>query len=120
MATYRGVAPAEADPAEPATVSELEAKPSEITTRSQKIGGARFIDRTCPRRFRPWETVSHGKDAMLRCQYKQLRVLEALDVPGLRVPNTLRRSPAKRLLLIEFVPGNTIETLGLPDPVITT
>jgi len=58
--------------------------------------------------------------AMLWCQYKQLRVLEALHVPGLRVPNTLALLLAKRLLLIEFVPGNTIETLGLPDPAITT
>jgi len=32
---------------------------------------------------------------MLRCQYEQLRVLEALDVPGLRVPNTFVSLPRK-------------------------
>lgn len=52
---------------------------------------------------------------MLRCQYKQLRVLEASDVPGLRVPNYVALLPAKRLLPVEFVPGKTIETLGLPE-----
>ena len=57
---------------------------------------------------------------MLQCQYDQLKVLEALHVPGLRVPNTFALLPAKQLLLIEFVTGKTIETLGLPDPVITT
>jgi hypothetical protein len=58
----------------------------------KKLEEPDLSNRTCPRRFRHWETVGHGKDAMLRREYKQLRVLEALDVPGLRVPNTLRRS----------------------------
>src|SRR5439155_22221441 len=53
-----------------------------------------------------------GTDAMLRCQYEQLRVLEALHVPGLRVPNTFALLPAKRLILTEFVPGKTIEILA--------
>jgi len=61
-----------------------------------------------------------GTNSMLQCQYDQLKVLEALHVPGLRVPNTFALLPAKQLLLIEFVTGKTIETLGLPDPVITT
>jgi Phosphotransferase enzyme family len=53
-----------------------------------------------------------GTDAMLQCQYDQLRVLGALHVPGLGVPNTFALLPAKRLLLTEFVPGKTIELLA--------
>src|SRR2546430_11695122 len=52
-----------------------------------------------------------GTEAMLRCQYEQLRVVEALDVPGLRTPNTFALLPAKRLLLIEFVAGENNQTL---------
>lgn len=61
----------------------------------KKLEEPDLSNRTCPRPFRPWETVSLGKDAMLRCQYKQLLVLEALDVPGLRVPNTFASLPRK-------------------------
>jgi hypothetical protein len=46
---------AEADPAEPATVSELEAKPSESTACSQKIGGAGFIESNLPTTVSPLE-----------------------------------------------------------------
>jgi Ser/Thr protein kinase RdoA (MazF antagonist) len=53
-----------------------------------------------------------GTDAMLQYQYEELRVLAALQIPGLHVPNTFGLLPAKRLLLIEFVPGKTIETLA--------
>src|SRR2546429_6445491 len=54
-----------------------------------------------------------GTEAMLRCQYEQLRVVEALDVPGLRTPNTFALLPAKRLLLIEFVAGEKNKKLSL-------
>jgi hypothetical protein len=53
-----------------------------------------------------------GTDAMLQCQCEQLRDLNTLQVPGLRVPDILALLPEKRLLLIEFVPGKTIETLA--------
>ena len=53
-----------------------------------------------------------GTDAMLRYQWDELRALAALHVPGLRVPDTFALLPAKRLLLIEFVPGKTIESLA--------
>lgn len=53
-----------------------------------------------------------GTDAMLRCQYEQLRDLKTLHVPGLRVPDIFALLPEKRLLLIQFVPGKTIETLA--------
>ena len=53
-----------------------------------------------------------GTDAMLRCQYEQLRDLKRLHVPGLGVPDIFALLPEKRLLLIQFVPGTTIETLA--------
>lgn len=53
-----------------------------------------------------------GTDAMVQCQCEQLRVLKTLHVHGLRVPDVLALLPGKRLLLIEFVAGKTIETLA--------
>jgi hypothetical protein len=53
-----------------------------------------------------------GTAAMLRCQYEQLRDLNTLHVPGLRVPDVFALLPERGLLLIEFVPGITIETLA--------
>jgi len=53
-----------------------------------------------------------GTDAMLQYQYEQLRVLAALQIPGLRVPKAFGLLNAKRLLLIEFAPGKTIEALA--------
>jgi hypothetical protein len=53
-----------------------------------------------------------GTDAMVQCQYQQLRALAALEIPRLQVPEALALLPAKRLVLAEFVPGKTIEALA--------
>ncbi|PYK28084.1 MAG: hypothetical protein DME59_03185 [Verrucomicrobia bacterium] len=106
----------EADPVEPPTVSELEEALGEAVQkcdlfaknwrnriyRIELAGGGLVLGKQ----------LVMGTDAMLRCQYEQLRVLEALHVPGLRVPNTFALLPAKRLILTEFVPGKTIEILA--------
>src|SRR6266480_4224356 len=55
--------------------------------------------------------VVMGTDAMVQCQYEQLRALRTLQIPRLRVPKALAVLPLNRLLLVEFVPGPTIETL---------
>ena len=106
----------EADPVEPPTVSELEKALGEAVekcdlfaknwrNRIYRIGLARG-------RFVLGKQLVRGTDSMLQYQYQELRALAALQVPGLRVPNTFALLPAKRLLVMEFVPGKTIETLA--------
>src|SRR6266480_6479834 len=106
----------EVDPVEPPTVSELEKALGQAVKKCDL-----FAENWRNRIYRIelangdlvlGKQLVMGTEAMLRCQYEQLRVVEALDVPGLRTPNTFALLPAKRLLLIEFVAGKTIETLA--------
>jgi hypothetical protein len=53
-----------------------------------------------------------GSDAMLRFQHEQLRELAELNIAGLRVPKPLGLLLEKRVLLMEFAPGKSIEALA--------
>src|SRR5438093_5526762 len=55
--------------------------------------------------------VVMGTDAMLQCQYDQLRALAALQIPGLRVPKALALRREKRVCVMEFARGKTIQAL---------
>ena len=106
----------EADPVEPPTLSELEEGLGEAILKCDLFAknwrNRIYRIQLARGGFVLGKQLVMGTDAMLRCQYEQLRVLEALHIPGLRVPNTFALLPAKRLLLIEFVPGKTIEILA--------
>ena len=52
-----------------------------------------------------------GTEAMVRYQYDQLELLSKLDIPGMRVPKALAFLRAKRVYVMEFAPGKTIESL---------
>ena len=52
-----------------------------------------------------------GTEATVQYQYDQLRVLARLDIPGLRVPRALAFLRAKRVYVMEFARGKTIESL---------
>ena len=106
----------EADPVEPPTVSELEEALGEAVQTcdlfAKKWRNRIYRIELARGRFVLGKQLVMGTDAMLQYQYEELRALAALQVPGLRVPNTFALLPAKRLLLIEFIPGKTIETLA--------
>jgi hypothetical protein len=53
-----------------------------------------------------------GNDAMLRRQYEQLRELAELNIAGLRIPKRLGLLPEKRVVLMQFAPGKSIEALA--------
>src|SRR2546430_3083192 len=55
--------------------------------------------------------VLWGTEAMVQYQYDQLGVLARLDIPGLRVPRALAFLRAKRVYVMEFARGKTIESL---------
>src|SRR5437899_13093241 len=48
---------------------------------------------------------------MVQHQYNQLEQLSKLDIPGMRVPKALAFLGAKRVYVMEFAPGKTIESL---------
>jgi hypothetical protein len=52
-----------------------------------------------------------GTEAMVQCQYDQLELLSKLDIPGMRVPKALAFLRSKRVYVMEFAPGKTIESL---------
>jgi hypothetical protein len=52
-----------------------------------------------------------GTEAMVQYQYDQLEMLSKLDIPGMQVPKALAFLRAKRVYVMEFVPGKTIESL---------
>jgi Phosphotransferase enzyme family len=52
-----------------------------------------------------------GTEAMVQYQYDQLGALAKLDIPGLRVPKALAFLRAKRVYVMEFARGKTIEFL---------
>jgi len=52
-----------------------------------------------------------GTEAMVQHQYNQLEQLSKLDIPGMRVPKALAFLGAKRVYVMEFAPGKTIESL---------
>ena len=105
-----------ADPVEPPTVSELEEALGEAVEKcdlfAKKWRNRVYRIELASGRFVLGKQLVMGTDSMLQYQYQELRALAALQVPGLRVPNTFALLPAKRLLLIEFIPGKTIETLA--------
>lgn len=53
-----------------------------------------------------------GSDSMLRFQYAQLQKLADLNIKGLCVPKGLGLLPEKRVLVMEFAPGRSIEALA--------
>ena len=55
--------------------------------------------------------VVMGTDAMLQCQYDQLGALATLQIPGLRVPKALALLREKRVCVMEFARGKTIQAL---------
>jgi phosphotransferase family enzyme len=55
--------------------------------------------------------VVTGTDAMLQCQYDQLGALATLQIPGLRVPKALALLREKRVCLMEFAKGKTLQAL---------
>jgi len=55
--------------------------------------------------------VVMGNDRMLQCQYDQLAALASLQIPGLRVPKALALLRAKRVCVMEFATGTTIQAL---------
>jgi hypothetical protein len=106
----------EIDPVEPPTVSELE------ETLGQTVRECRLFAENWRNRIYRIELTNGdlvlgkqlvmGTDAMLQYQHEQLHGLAASQIPGLRVPNTFGLVPAKRLMLVEFVTGKTIEALA--------
>jgi hypothetical protein len=106
----------EIDPVEPPTVSELEEALGEAVQKCDLFAknwrNRIYRIELAHGGFVLGKQLALGTDAMLQYQYEELRALAALHVPGLRVPNTFALLPAKRLLLMEFVPGKTIETLA--------
>src|SRR5437773_6150973 len=52
-----------------------------------------------------------GTEAMIQYQYDQLELLSKLDIPGMRVPKALAFLRPKRVYVMEFAPGETIESL---------
>src|SRR5438132_3474841 len=52
-----------------------------------------------------------GTEAMVQYQYNQLELLSKLDIPGMRVPKALAFLRPKRVYVMEFAPGETIESL---------
>lgn len=59
---------------------------------------------------------SMGNDGMVSFQYEQLRRLANLNIPELRVPKQLGLFPEKRVQLMEFAPGKTLEALAWSSP----
>jgi len=55
--------------------------------------------------------VVMGTDAMLQCQYDQLGALATFQIPGLRVPKALALLREKRVCVMEFARGKTIQAL---------
>jgi len=106
----------EIDPVEPPTVGELEEALGEAVAKCDLLAknwrNRVYRIEIAHGGFVLGKQLVRGTDAMLQYQYEELRVLAALQIPGLRVPNTFGLLPAKRILLIEFVPGKTIETLA--------
>lgn len=52
-----------------------------------------------------------GSETRLQYQYDQLEVLGKLQIPELRVPRALGLLRSKRVCVMEFAPGPTIEAL---------
>src|SRR5438874_1270668 len=52
-----------------------------------------------------------GTEAMVQYQYNQLELLSKLDIPEMRVPKALAFLRPKRVYVMEFAPGETIESL---------
>src|SRR5438105_10077214 len=52
-----------------------------------------------------------GTEAMVQYQYDQLQLLSKLEIPAMRVPKALAFLRAKRVYVMEFAPGKTIESL---------
>jgi Ser/Thr protein kinase RdoA (MazF antagonist) len=106
----------EVDPVESPTVAELEEALGEAVQKchlfAKNWSNRVYRIELAHGRFVLGKQLVMGTDAMLQYQYEELRALAALEVPGLRVPNTFALLPGKRLLLIEFVPGQNIETLA--------
>jgi len=105
----------ETDPVEPPTVSELE------KALGQAVEKCDLFAKNWRNRIYRIE-LAHGRlvlgkqlvmgtDAMLQYQYGELRVLAALQVPGLRVPKALALLRGKRVLVMEFARGTPIPAL---------
>jgi hypothetical protein len=56
--------------------------------------------------------IVRGDDAMVQCQYDQLRALASLEVSGLHVPRPLALMVPKRTVVMEFIHGPTLRKLA--------
>jgi len=55
--------------------------------------------------------VAFGTAATVQGQFEELEALSQLQLPGLRVPKPVGLLPEKRVLIMEFVPGEAITAL---------
>jgi hypothetical protein len=89
----------EADPVEPPTVSELEEALGEAVQKCDLFAknwrNRVYRIELAHGGFVLGKQLAMGTDAMLQYQYEELRALAALEVPGLRVPNTFALLPRK-------------------------
>src|SRR5260370_6380168 len=106
----------EVDPVEPPTVGELEEALGEAVEKCDLFAknwrNRVYRIELAHGGFVLGKQLVMGTDAMLRHQYEELRALAALQIPKMCVPNTFALLPARRMLLIEFVPGKTRESLA--------
>ena len=103
------------DPVQPPTVFELEealgerVQTCELLGRNWRNRVYRVLLETGDAALA--KQVVMGTDGMLRCQYDQLRALATLQIPGLRVPKALALLREKRVCVMEFARGKTIQAL---------
>jgi hypothetical protein len=100
---------------EPPTVFELEEALGERVQRCELVG-RNWRNRVYRIQLKTGRAalakqVVMGTDEMLQCQYDQLRALATLQIPGLRVPKALALLPEKRVCVMEFAKGKTIQAL---------
>src|SRR5947207_14143843 len=104
-----------AHPVEPPTVVELEQALGERVQRcelwTQKRRNRVYRIELASGRAALAKQAARGTETMVRYQYDQLELLSKLDIPGMRVPKALAFLRAKRVYVMEFVPGETIESL---------
>jgi Phosphotransferase enzyme family len=104
-----------ADPVEPPTIVELEQALGERVQRcelwTQNWRNRVYRIELADGRVVLAKQAVRGTEAMVHYQYCQLELLSNLDIPGMRVPKALALLRAKRVYVMEFAPGKTIESL---------
>lgn len=104
-----------AHPVEPPTLVELEQALGERVQRyelwSQNWRNRVYRIELASGRAALAKQALRGTEAMVQYQYDQLQLLSKLDIPAMRVPKALAFLRAKRVYVMEFAPGRTIESL---------